>query len=511
MEAIIEEGIRDPEAFSRKLAKAQRENPGSKTLIYKLDEPLKDDSIDKIKSEVKLNEEKETTKEARMNPQTEHDNPDQNEIAIMIARYNCSFGNYKRAFKILNALMRRGKVPLDKTVIRVNPRRPLVSQNMLANRGGMLDKYEGWAGGAGGESNLINDMIERSKSPSMLPPNQEMDILDLFITCRVESHIASAKGSKPGKMAPAFACVIDRFAALSQEIYTTRSVEYARSQEAFGRAVLGTLDDSLLPSARDAANRAQYIMSDLGLKDTDAYGLILILRGNIELRDKKPNEAFKFFTEAEKILTPENNIYAHILLRQSMGDNYEVLGKWNEAFINYRTVYTFMCNNYKLEFVDRVKATWAIAYLYFNLKMYEKAIPLLEEVRRQYIRMFGLRDQHIIMIDDILRDSNEHVTNPRRGQIQVNHSFRMCTICEQIKEGMDTCSGCERVWYCNSECQLKDWPNHKPICNVCTLCDASMYDSIVTRCSRCKTTKYCSAECQNEDWLNHKKDCHPPQ
>lgn len=29
-----------------------------------------------------------------------------------------------------------------------------------------------------------------------------------------------------------------------------------------------------------------------------------------------------------------------------------------------------------------------------------------------------------------------------------------------------TCSGCKTVFYCNEECQLKNWPDHKPFCKA---------------------------------------------
>ncbi len=47
---------------------------------------------------------------------------------------------------------------------------------------------------------------------------------------------------------------------------------------------------------------------------------------------------------------------------------------------------------------------------------------------------------------------------------QINSISKICPIC--MKKGKQACSGCLMVHYCSKECQGKDWPAHKPICQA---------------------------------------------
>ncbi len=38
-----------------------------------------------------------------------------------------------------------------------------------------------------------------------------------------------------------------------------------------------------------------------------------------------------------------------------------------------------------------------------------------------------------------------------------------CAICHKT-EHLKQCSSCKSIYYCGTECQLKDWPSHKPTC-----------------------------------------------
>ena len=40
---------------------------------------------------------------------------------------------------------------------------------------------------------------------------------------------------------------------------------------------------------------------------------------------------------------------------------------------------------------------------------------------------------------------------------------------KQSTEKMKLCSGCERVRYCDAECQKKDWKEHKKVCGKCAV------------------------------------------
>ncbi len=39
-----------------------------------------------------------------------------------------------------------------------------------------------------------------------------------------------------------------------------------------------------------------------------------------------------------------------------------------------------------------------------------------------------------------------------------------CGRCGQ--EASKRCSRCRNEWYCGRECQVKDWTNHKPVCDI---------------------------------------------
>ncbi|KAG5311054.1 ZMY10 protein, partial [Acromyrmex insinuator] len=43
---------------------------------------------------------------------------------------------------------------------------------------------------------------------------------------------------------------------------------------------------------------------------------------------------------------------------------------------------------------------------------------------------------------------------------------KKCSLCQEPSK--KRCSRCKEVWYCSRECQVKDWENHKNICNTIT-------------------------------------------
>src|SRR6185369_6877870 len=95
-----------------------------------------------------------------------------------------------------------------------------------------------------------------------------------------------------------------------------------------------------------------------------------------------------------------------------------------------------------------------------------------------------------------------------RLPIDVGHLFRMCNQCGTVKEDMLTCDGCNRAWYCNTDCSGKHWPTHYAQCDVCIECGTVL--TKIQRCKRCKKTKYCGADCQKAHWSQHKKECVAP-
>ncbi|XP_032689954.1 zinc finger MYND domain-containing protein 10 isoform X2 [Odontomachus brunneus] len=43
---------------------------------------------------------------------------------------------------------------------------------------------------------------------------------------------------------------------------------------------------------------------------------------------------------------------------------------------------------------------------------------------------------------------------------------KKCALCQELSK--KRCSKCKEAWYCSRQCQVKDWENHKNICNMIT-------------------------------------------
>ena len=103
---------------------------------------------------------------------------------------------------------------------------------------------------------------------------------------------------------------------------------------------------------------------------------------------------------------------------------------------------------------------------------------------------------------------------------------KVCSSCGKKGSDLIKCSVCKSVWYCNIQCQKKDWKSHKQCCgkggeaqkgqdtgdghssSSCEACEScGKTGEKLLKCGTCISVRYCSAACQKGDWENHKKYC----
>lgn len=52
--------------------------------------------------------------------------------------------------------------------------------------------------------------------------------------------------------------------------------------------------------------------------------------------------------------------------------------------------------------------------------------------------------------------------------ILVSAEYKSCVSCGKIQKTIKRCGKCKNAFYCNAQCQRKDWPKHKGQCNTST-------------------------------------------
>lgn len=76
-------------------------------------------------------------------------------------------------------------------------------------------------------------------------------------------------------------------------------------------------------------------------------------------------------------------------------------------------------------------------------------------------------DHHVRLCQSM--DESERNQMQRLADLYTNNNVEgllegfKCKKCE--KAAYKRCSKCKSVWYCSRECQVGDWPTHKPTCN----------------------------------------------
>ena len=99
-----------------------------------------------------------------------------------------------------------------------------------------------------------------------------------------------------------------------------------------------------------------------------------------------------------------------------------------------------------------------------------------------------------------------------------------CIACGAL-DAEAVCSGCRTVRYCNKECQIRDWREHKAACKAaraappppprapfvidlhCGSCGAELTLETGNKCGSCARIAYCGKACQKAHWPDHKAAC----
>lgn len=159
------------------------------------------------------------------------------------------------------------------------------------------------------------------------------------------------------------------------------------------------------------------------------------------------------------------------------------------------------------------KLLWYLGEVYVYYQQYEKAIRPFEAMLVLGETIFGNdAELHNAGVYATLAEVRKQ-SHGDRSKTSFDSKFRMCNHCEkvgqigEVGEEVGELEGCPclRAWYCNTECQLKDWPTHRRICNMCAYCNAVAPN--MPRCSCCKSVKYCDVRCQKAHLQEHKGEC----
>ncbi len=258
-------------------------------------------------------------------------------------------------------------------------------------------------------------------------------------------------------------------------------------------------------AASKVIKEALAIMEELGLQRHDQYGSMLLTLGGLDREQGRYKEALAIYDWANAVLVQYKAGNGYGALLNDMAICHQRLHQWNEAVACYKRAVEHRRNLHGSNHPRYATALNNLAVLFDQLKQYEEAIPRYEEALIIYQRVYGDQHERTVALAQGLAAARQHVEQPNRDTIDVGHKHCMCNQCGKIKEKMEWCTGCRRVWYCDKECQLQHWATHKPLCNLCLYCDAVL--TKIRRCSRCLKAKYCDTECSRAHWGEHKKDC----
>lgn len=125
-------------------------------------------------------------------------------------------------------------------------------------------------------------------------------------------------------------------------------------------------------------------------------------------------------------------------------------------------------------------------------------------------------EQALEVLDKALKDVIPDNTDLAflRAQVQSQIEGNKCSLCGKPNAPL-ACSKCKTEYYCSEQCQALAWPSHKTLCSAdsivshcnCSHCLKRMRFSDAKKCGRCKGETYCSRECQLADYPKHKPTC----
>ncbi len=264
------------------------------------------------------------------------------------------------------------------------------------------------------------------------------------------------------------------------------------------------------PAARKEITEALTIMDELGLQERGPGQLIyvsmLFSLADVDRRQRRFEQALATYTKSKALMLKESDSYGNLL--SEVAECQRELHQWNEAVASLKE-----CVEQRRTLHGSLHPSYAaslhnLGALFGQLKQYEEAIPRFEEVLAICQRVYGHKHERTVVVGKELKFLQHQAKQSHRERIDVGHLHRMCNQCGKIKENMDVCNGCGRAWYCDTECQLRHWPTHQPLCDVCLYCATVL--SKILRCLRCKKAKYCDAECSKAHWSEHKGECVVP-
>ena len=351
------------------------------------------------------------------------------------------------------------------------------------------------AGKAGEYGKVIKLLMHlmKQKNKKKLSPDQEIHInISLSVCYRSFSDFKSALPYAQQGM------------ELIKTQYGPRSLKYAMKVPELCAVYRGLRD---IIKIKEIIIEALSILEELGLSEVEEYALMLKELANIQYMHGQFGESLETYERSKPISEKCENQENYMKVLTNIAMCRRKLNQWNKAIDLMKEAIELIGNKCGKNHTLYGIALYNLASIYSDLKRYEDALPLLEEILLSHGGTITVNSEEV-GINKFLRATKQNILNSHRESINVGHQYRMCNTCKTVIENMDSCTGCYKVSYCNNECQLKDWLEHKPSCSVCMHCSMVIDRDIkILRCSACKNAKYCNLTCQLAHWKDHKDIC----